>query len=244
MYLVHPQYPRLWRVDYGRGHQRAVNPAIGNGKAAAHHFGHTQLAIHRLFAQRSDLLFKGRKAHCVGVFDHRHHKAGWRAHGHTHVDVVFVNDVGAVHFGVHLGHLKQRVTAGLGEKRHEAQFHPVFFQEQVFVFGPDRHDRGHVDFVIGGQLGCGVLALFKALGHCLFQTGHPHPLLPAGVVRGVRRPRGSQCRWRCGADHSGWQFGRRVGNRLQHILFHDPPVPACAFYLICVQIMLSHQFLC
>ena len=50
------------------------------------------------------------------------------------MDEVFVDDIGAVDFGVDLGHFVQRMAAGLGEEGHEAQLDAVLFSEQVFVF--------------------------------------------------------------------------------------------------------------
>ena len=48
----------------------------------------------------------------------------------------------------------------------------MFFQEIVFVFVSEGHDVGHVDFVEGGEEGCGVLGVFESLGDSLSHSGH------------------------------------------------------------------------
>ncbi len=213
---MHPQNARLRRVQDGRGHERAVNTPVGDRERPALHFRHAQLAVTRLRTLFGNRLFDGGKGHGVGVVDHRHHKTRGRACGDAHVDVVLVNDVGAVNLCVDLGHFVQGVHAGLCKEGHEAQFHAVLLEEQVFVFVAQGHHLGHVDLVVGGQHGGGVLAVLEALGDGLAQTGHFDPFFAGGLIGGHRRARGGGCGGRFCAAFKG----------LQHVLFHDATILA------------------
>ena len=132
--------------------------------------------------------------------DHRNHEAGGRASGDAHVDVVFVNHIGAVNLGVDLGTSFRAWTAGLGKERHKAQFDAVLFEEQIFVFVAQGHHLGHVDLVVGGQHGGGVLAVFQTARDGLAQAGHFHALFAGGLIGGNGCTRG---RSRCGAAGLG-----------------------------------------
>jgi hypothetical protein len=46
---------------------------------------------------------------------------------------------------------------------------------------------GHVDLVIGGQHGGGVLRVFEAAGDGLAQAGHLHPFFAGRVIGGNGR---------------------------------------------------------
>jgi hypothetical protein len=81
----------------------------------------------------ADLLLDLGKALLVDVAQHRHHETLGRAGRDAHMDVVLVDDVRAVDLGIDLGHLFQRVDAGLGEEGHEAQPHAVLLLELVLV---------------------------------------------------------------------------------------------------------------
>ena len=233
--LVHPQNPGLRRVQDRGGHQRAVDAAVGDGEAAALHFGHAQLAIAGAKTQLGDLLFNRGKAHLVGVAQHRHHEAGGRADGDPHMDVVLVDHILTVDLGVDLGHFLQRMGAGLDEERHEAEFDPVLFLERILVGGAQVHHAGHVDLIIGGQHGGGVLGVFQAAGDGGAQAGHLDPFLAGGVVGGD------------GSAGDGGGGGHRRGDRGRgghgagDIFLHHPAIAARALHLISGQAGLGHR---
>ena len=118
--LVHAQNARLRWVQDGRRHQRTIDAAVGDCECAALHFGHRQLAIAGAGTFFGDGLLDGGEGHRVGVTDDWHDEARGRASGDAHMDKVFVDDIGAVDFGVDLWHFVQRVAAGLGKKGHES----------------------------------------------------------------------------------------------------------------------------
>ena len=107
----------------------------------------------------------------------------------------------------------QRRDGGFDKEAHEAQTHAMRFLELVTVLLAQRHDRGHVHFVEGGQDGVGRLRLHQSLGHPGAQAGHRNPLLRTVGQRdrdagrrgecadGRGRRSGfsqrGRCRWRC-----------------------------------------------
>ena len=142
------------------------------------------------------------------------------------MDKVFVDHIGAVDFRVDLGDFTQCVHAGLGEEGHEAELDAVFFEEEVFVFAAQRHHLGHVDLVVGGEHGGGVLAVFEAFGDGLAQTRHFHAFFAWAIIGGAGRAR------------SG---GRgRSGGRIEHVFFHHAAIFAGAFYV--GQALFGHEF--
>jgi hypothetical protein len=78
----------------------------------------------------ADLLLDLGKAHLVGVAQDRHHEALGRAGGDAHMNVVLVDDVGAVDLGVDLGHFLQRVDAALVKKDMKPSRTPCFFSNR------------------------------------------------------------------------------------------------------------------
>ena len=106
---------------------------------------------------------------------------------------VLVHNVGTVDFRVDFRHFAQRVAAGLGKKGHKAQFDAVFLCKKIFILVPKRHHLGHVDLIIGGEHGCGVLAVLETLGDGLPQASHFDALLAGGIIRSDRRAGHSRC---------------------------------------------------
>jgi hypothetical protein len=127
----------------------------------------------------SDLLFDLGKAHLVGVAQNGHHQTAGRTHGNTDVEVAVVDDVVAIHRRVQDREFFQGVHGGFDEEAHETQLAAVFLLETVLHALAHVHDRGHVDFVEGGQNGVGRLRLQQTLGHPGPQTRHGHTLLRA-----------------------------------------------------------------
>ncbi|MPL74173.1 hypothetical protein SDC9_19983 [bioreactor metagenome] len=222
--LVHAEDARLRRVQDRRGHQRAVDAAVRDGEGAALHFRHGQLAVTGALALLGDRLLDVGKRHLVGVADHRNDEARGRAGSDAHVDVVLVDDIAAVDLGVDFRHFLQRVAAGLGEEGHEAHADAVLLLERVLVLVAQRHDRGHVDLVIGRQHRGGVLRILQAAGDGGAQARHLHPFLAGGVVR---RDRGARRRGRGGRDRDG-RSGGSLGGSGGDVFLHDPAVAAGA----------------
>ena len=233
--FMHPQNTRLWRVQNGRGHERAVNPTIRNGERAALHLGHRQLAIARALALFGNRLFDFGKRHLIGVTDHWHNQTLWRACRDAHMYKVFVDDVGAIDFSVHLRHLFQGVDTGLGEEGHKAQTRAVLLFELVFIGVAQGHHLGHVHLVIGGQDRCGVLRIFQTLCNRLAQTGHFDPFFAGSILGGDRRTRsgGRGSSRRCSGGNCG----------LQNIFFHDASILARALNSRGVNAFFRHQLL-
>ncbi len=92
----------------------------------------------------------------------RRGRAGGRAADH----VVAIND------GVDDGDLLQALHGGVGENGHEAELDLVLLLELVLVEVAHLNDARHVDFVVGGEHGSGVLRLLEALGNALAHAGH------------------------------------------------------------------------
>ena len=62
------------------------------------------------------------------------------------------------------------MTAGFGEKGQPSL--PMFFHKEIFVFGPQTHNRAHIHLIVCGQhCGC-ILTVLKAARDGLAQTGH------------------------------------------------------------------------
>ena len=80
-----------------------------------------------------------------------------------------------------------------------------------------RHHLGHVDLVVGGQHGGGVLAVFETARDGLAQAGHFHALLAAASIGGDGCARGA----------AGGGRGLRP-RELQHVLFHHAAIAAGA----------------
>ena len=127
---------------------------------------------------------------------------------------VFVHDIGAIDFSVHLRHLLQGVDTGLGEEGHKAQTRAVLLFELVFIGVAQGHHLGHVHLVIGGQDRCGVLRILQTLCNRLAQTGHFDPFFACSILSGDRGTRG--CCRRCSGGNCG----------LQNIFFHDASILA------------------
>ena len=235
--LVHPQDARLRRVQDGRRHKRAVDPAVRDGERAALHIGHGQLVIPRAGTHFGDLLFDASKAHLVSIAQHGYDKAVGRAHGNPHVDVVFINHILPVDFGIDLGNFLQGVDTGFDEKRHEAQLHAVLLFKDIFVGVAQLHHARHVDLVIGGQHGGGVLRVFQALGDGGTQAGHLDALFTGGIVSRNGRA-GDGGRGRCGGCS-----GRRGSGGLGHVFLHDAAIAACTGDLGRGQARFGHGFL-
>ena len=150
---------------------------------------------------------------------------------------VLVNDVGAIDLGVNLGHFFQRVTAGLGEERHEAQLHTMFLLEKLLVFFAQRHDLSHVDLVIRGQHRGSVLAVLQTLRNRLAQAGHLHPLFARLVIGRNRSARNR------GSGDGGCDDGRRGDHGFQRVFLHHPSIATRALNLAWVNALLGQDFL-
>ena len=89
------------------------------------------------------------------------------------------------------GKLLQRLDAGLGEERHEAELHAVLLLERVLVASAQIVDGFQIDFVERGQQGLRRLRLHHALGDARAQASHRHALLgPRAARAGCRLGRG------------------------------------------------------
>ena len=199
------------------------------------HFGHGQFAVTGAYAKLVDLLFDLRERHLVGVAHHGDDEARRRTDRNTHVDEVLVDHIGAVDFGVDLGHLFQGVRTGLGEEGHEAELHAVFLLEQFLVFLAKRHRRGHVDLVVGRQHRGGVLCIFQAARDGLAQTCHLHTFFAASVFGWDR------CAGRSGSRRSR-SLWRWAGERLLHVFLHDATIAARAGDSIGRKVVFGHEF--
>ena len=121
------------------------------------------------------------ETHAVRIADHGDDEASVGADGDAHVVVVFVDQILAVDFGIHCGHVFQGLDAGFYEEAHEAEFDAVATLEQLFVFVAHCHDGGHVDIVeCREHRGC-VLGVFQASGDGLAEAGHADAFF-AGLV--------------------------------------------------------------
>ena len=180
--LVQTQDARLRRVQDRHRQHRAIDAAIRDGEGAAGHFLDGQLAVARPAAEIGDLRFDICETHLVGVAQDRHHQTLRCANGHADIVIILVDDLVAMDFRVDRGHFLQGADRRLGEEGHEAQLDAVFLLEGIAIFGPQRHQRRHVDLVEGGQHRRGVLRLLQALGDALAQARHAHPLLAAAVL--------------------------------------------------------------
>ena len=98
----------------------------------------------------------------VGIAHDRHDQAALGRDRDADVVVVLVDDVVAFDLGIDVGQLLQRRDAGLDEEAHKSQPDAVLLFEAVLVFGAQRHDVAHVDFVEGRELGGGVLRFLEA----------------------------------------------------------------------------------
>ena len=100
-----------------------------------------ELAFLGALAEVGDLLFDIGERELVGVADDGNDQAARAGDGNADVEVAVVDDVGAVHRGVHDGILLQRVHRGLDEEGHEAQPHSMLFLEALLVLLAQLHAR-------------------------------------------------------------------------------------------------------
>ena len=105
----------------------------------------------------------------------------------------------------------------------------MLFQEQVFVFTAQCHDLGHVDLIVGGQHGGGVLRFFQAARDGLAQARHLHAFFARCLIGSHRCTR-----W-CGLnDGGGWGC-----QCFQNIFFHHAAIFAGALHVR--KVVFCHQ---
>ena len=117
----------------------------------------------------------------------------------------------------------------------------MFFFKLVLKLFTHLQDRGHVDFVEGGQDGIARLRLQKTLCHAGTQAAHGHALLGAlaqtdGGHRHLRQCAGRNTR----RDHSGRELDT-TGHGGQHIALGDAAIFAGARYGTGGQTVVGHQ---
>ena len=161
------------------------------------------------------------------IAQHRHNQPARRTHGNAHMNIVLVDNIGAVNLGIDFGHFHQCVAAGFYEERHEAHLDAVLLFELVLVFVTQLHDAAHIRLIIGGKHGSGILRFLQATGDRLAQASHLDALFAGRIIGGHWSARGLLgCR---GGHSRRSRWGRRG---LLDVFFHDPPIAACSCYLI------------
>src|SRR3954468_11526206 len=180
--LVHSEDARLRRVQDRRGHQRAVDAAIGDREGAALHLLDLERALARAPAHLADLLLDLRERFAITVADHRHDEAFLGPDRDADVIVILVDEIGAIDLGVDGGDFLERLHARLYEEAHEAQLHAALLLEQFLVLIAQVHHRAHIDLVEGREHGGGVLRVLEAARDGLTQARHLHALLACRVI--------------------------------------------------------------
>ena len=180
--LVHAQNARLGGVQDRRGHERAIDAAIGDGEGAALHLLQLQGAVAGALAEVGDGLLDLSEAHAVRVADHGNHEALLGAHRNAQMVIVLVDEVRAVDLGIDRRDLLESLGAGLHEEAHEAELGAMLLLEDVLVAGAQGHHFAHVDLVEGRQHGGGVLGVLEAARDGLAQLGHAHALFKRAVI--------------------------------------------------------------
>ena len=220
---MHAENAALRRVQDRRRHQRAVDAAIGDGEGTAGHVVRRDLAVAGAVAEVGDAGLDFSKAETAGVTHHRNDKPLRRADGNPDIIVVLVDDVGAVDFGVHRWKFLKRLDRGQHEHAHEAETGAVGGLEFLPVGTAERHQRGHVDLVEGGQHRRRVLRRLQARGDDLTQLRHRHAFLAGGVFGARLLARHLLCRRGCRAPR-----GRRALHMGQNIRLGQPAINAGA----------------
>ena len=222
---MHAQDRALRRIQDGRGHQAAVDAAVGDRERAAGHLVHAQLPVACLGGERADGQLDLREGHALGVAEHGHHQAAVGADGDGDVGVVVVLDLVAGDVRVDLREALQRAARGLHEEAHEAQAHAVVLLEALLVLGAEAHDLGHVALVERGEHRGRVLRVHQALGDALPDLRH---LLAAHAARAAHH-HGDLRRRRHGLDRVGDRLHRR--GRALDVGHHDASGGAAAGHL-------------
>mmetsp|Transcript_27200 Transcript_27200/g.71675 ORF Transcript_27200/g.71675 Transcript_27200/m.71675 type:complete len:324 (+) Transcript_27200:397-1368(+) len=151
------------------------------------------------------------EAHVLHITQDRHNQASRRRDGHGHVDVIAVHHIIAIDNGVDGRDLAKTLHGRIGEHRHEAQLHTVLLLELVLVHVAHLQDAGHVDLVVGGKHGSGVLRLLQTLSNALAHTRHRDT--PINALALGFGGRGSSRRGRLGGRRS--RRRRRRGRSLR-----------------------------
>ena len=135
----------------------------------------------------------------------------------THIDVVVINDIGAVDGGVENRELANRLAGRGGDKRQKRQAKAVLRLERGLALLADLGDGGHVHFVNRGDMGRGVQGMGHVFGDLLAHRGHGLDAELGGF--GAGRGRG-KCRLggRCGG----------LGYGAFNVLLRDAPAGAGA----------------
>ena len=234
---MHAQNRALRRINDRRREHGTENAAVGNRKRTAGKLFDSELAVLGPLAEIGDLFLDIRKGKLIAVAQDRHHQPARTAHRNADIEIAVIDDVCAIHRGVHHGEFLQGVYAGLHEKGHEAELDAMLLFELVLVAIAQVHDRLHVDLVERGQDCSRGLRFHQSLGDALAQARHGHALLRSVTQHAVD-------------IHRGWQRRRRFrcgGRRLQlagHVLLGDATTAAGAADLRCVETVVGGHFLC
>ena len=212
---MHAEDARLRRVqDRGR-HQRSVHPAVRDRERSALEIVDRKRAIARLLSQGGDSALDSGETQGVGVAHHGNDEAPLAADGDADVVVILEDQILPIDLGVDRRYVLQGGDAGFDEKAHEAELHAVAFLEDVLVLTTERHHRGHIHLVEGGEHGGGLLRLLQPARDRLAQPRHPHAVFAFVDFPGRGRRRRDGRRRPC--------FERRQG-----VALGDPTVPAIA----------------
>ena len=118
----------------------------------------------------------------VGVAQHRHDQPLARADGDADVVVVLQHHLVALDLGVDPRERAQRADRRLDEERREAEADAVALLERLLVALAQRHHRGHVHLVEGGEHRRGALRLDEPPGDRGAALRHAHALFGAIAV--------------------------------------------------------------
>ena len=120
------------------------------------------------------------------------------------------------------------MAACFNEKGHKAHLYAMFLFESIFIKLAQLDHCGHVDLIIGGQHGGGILGFFEAARDGLAQTSHFHAFFTLLIFKRCRGARDYHCSGRscgCCSDAKGLRRGA------SHIFFHNTTIAASSCHV-------------
>ncbi len=204
---VHPENPRLRRIDDRGAEERSVDPAVRDRKNATLKIWQTELAVAGLRCVIDDVFLDLGKTLLITVADHGDDEALLRADRDTDVVEVVLDDLFPLDPAIHRRDGLERFDDGLDEEGHEADFHPVAGGEIVLKALAQVHHRAHVDLVEGRENGGLMLGVDEVGGDLAAQRRH---LLPRGALGSTR-----------GFDHRSRWLGGFDAGRIENVGLGD-----------------------
>jgi hypothetical protein len=132
--------------------------------------------------------------------DNGHDQAVFERHGDADIDLVVIEDVGALNRGVDDGECAQGFDGGAGDEGQEGQTEAIAFAELLLGPGAEARDLGHIDAVDGGDVGRGAFGEQHVLGDLLAHDAHGLEANPSRLGARERRQRFGR---RSGRAHKG-----------------------------------------